>query len=55
MFISVLENIKRGPVVDPDSFNIKNIGVGSHGHVPKSENHGNEEFSVSPIMKSKSY
>ena len=34
---------------------IDNTGFGSHGHVRKSPHHENEEFSSSPIMKSKSY
>ena len=31
------------------------VGFGSHGHIRKSENHDNERFSASPIMKSKKY
>ena len=34
---------------------INTIGFGSHGHVQKSETHEHDGFSVSPIMKSKSY
>ena len=37
------------------SSKISHIGFGSHGHVPKFENHEREGFSSSPIMKSKSY
>ena len=33
---------------------IKRIGFGRHGYVRKSRNHENYEFSVFPIMKSKS-
>ena len=29
-------------------FKVKKIGFGSHGHVPKSEKHGNEGFSGFP-------
>ena len=34
---------------------INNIRFGSHGHVRKARNHENDGFSVSPIVKSKSY
>ena len=30
-------------------------GFGAHGHVRKSENHGNERFSGFPKVKSKTY
>ena len=34
---------------------ISNIGFGAQGHVQKFQNHRNDEFSVFPISKSKSY
>ena len=41
-----------GVLVSPKT---NHIGFGSHGHVQKSWNYQNEEFSSSPIMKSESY